>query len=161
MSDQPHLTHSSWPLFHLTFSHTHRYTHPPSLTSPPCEYHSPLHHPSSSPICYQLSGTNQPWYSPLALTSVCSGLSMLSGPGGTGRAPPYQWCHQIKRWDRGSAPGQEETLSWAILILSCRVFGIWIESKSLFLTLLWIIFARMFAFVFFPPCLLKITFIHN
>lgn len=94
MSDRPHLTHSSWPPFHLTF-------HP--LTSPhPHDYHWPKHRPSPdpSPVCYQLSGTNQPWYSSLAISKVCSRLSMLSGPRGIGRDPPYLWCHQIKRWRR-------------------------------------------------------------
>lgn len=46
MSERPHLRHSSWPLFHLTFppqKHTH-------LTRPhPDDYHSPQHGPSSSP----------------------------------------------------------------------------------------------------------------
>jgi len=125
MSERPHLTHSFWPLFHLTFPlHKHTLTHSQRASPHPNDYHSPQRGPSSSPICYQLSGTKQPWYSPL--TSVCSRLSVLSGPGGTGRDPLYHWCHQIRRWGEPLVLVEE---AWGSKVEICDSFNSWLWLK--------------------------------
>lgn len=50
---------------------------------------------------------------------------------GGGRDPPYLWCHQIKRWAEALILVEGRDLKLIYLILSRRVFGIWIQEGTI------------------------------
>lgn len=95
MSDGPHLTHSSWPLLHLTFP-PHKLTSHKRLSFTPTW---PFLHPNLlSAVRHQAA-----LVFPISISMQRPITAIWTR--GTGRDPPYHRCHQMKGWEQHSDPG--------------------------------------------------------